>query len=329
MFLGGGRSESTRIKTCETCENLKYRKTVTPFPTWNSLPLSSPTNIIMTILTKITVMIMIMISVKETARKITCPTERRDEREAHREVPERCSERKVLDRDQQIPSVRERVHRHRLRMTTPNVQEHKRWSYAVEYRDSLCLVKNTAVSKLEFCRSRIIRPDNWNFSRVVTKHLLKELGYEVALMNHVHSQSAKTWASTRGLGRMKHVLPCSNPCFHWQMSSASSPRRLARTCTPAFLMTKCHTLEAHMKGCAMISLKNSRDDGRLGGSSHSDVRSGQNVSKPQGGVRRITHVFQNFTVSREFTFGDKLVPFCFFVFLPMNNQLTRRPDKEI
>ena len=41
---------------------------------------------------------------------------------------------------------------------------------------------------------------------VVTKHLVKELGYDVTLVNHVDSQSAKAWASKRGLGRMKHVM---------------------------------------------------------------------------------------------------------------------------
>ena len=35
---------------------------------------------------------------------------------------------------------------------------------------------------------------------MVTKHLLQELGHEVVLMNHVDSQSAKAWASKRGLG---------------------------------------------------------------------------------------------------------------------------------
>ena len=30
----------------------------------------------------------------------------------------------------------------------------------------------------------------------------------------------------------------------------------------ADLMTKCHTFEAHMKGCAMLGLKLSRDDGQ-------------------------------------------------------------------
>ena len=39
---------------------------------------------------------------------------------------------------------------------------------------------------------------------MVTKHLLQELGHEVILMNHVDSQSAKAWATKRGLGRMKH-----------------------------------------------------------------------------------------------------------------------------
>ena len=42
--------------------------------------------------------------------------------------------------------------------------------------------------------------------RMVTKHLLQELGHEVILMNHVDSQSAKAWSSKRGLGRMKHVM---------------------------------------------------------------------------------------------------------------------------
>ena len=41
---------------------------------------------------------------------------------------------------------------------------------------------------------------------MVTKHLLQELGHEVTLVNHVDSQSAKAWASKRGLGRMKHVM---------------------------------------------------------------------------------------------------------------------------
>ena len=107
----------------------------------------------------------IMYSVKETARKITCPTES-DELNVKRiarylkGVPSATC---LID--QQIPSVRERVHRQPLGRTTPNVQEHKRWGHAVRKHDSFCLVKNTAVSVLELCRSSIIRFDNWNFRR--------------------------------------------------------------------------------------------------------------------------------------------------------------------
>ena len=106
----------------------------------------------------------IMYSVKETAKKIFCPTES-DEMNVKRigrylkGVP---IAKKVFGRDQHIPTVRERVHRQRLGKTAPNVQEHKRWSNAVEMRVSFCMVKNTTVSELELCRSRIIRFDNWN-----------------------------------------------------------------------------------------------------------------------------------------------------------------------
>ena len=41
---------------------------------------------------------------------------------------------------------------------------------------------------------------------MVMKHLLKQLGHEVTVVNHVDSQSAKAWASKRGLGRMKHAM---------------------------------------------------------------------------------------------------------------------------
>ena len=41
---------------------------------------------------------------------------------------------------------------------------------------------------------------------MVPKHLRQELGHEVILMNHVDSQSAKAWASKRGVGSMKHVM---------------------------------------------------------------------------------------------------------------------------
>ena len=72
-------------------------------------------------------------------------------------------------------------------------------------RSPFCVVTNTTVSALELRRSRTACPDYWNRRRV-TNHILKELGYEVTLVNHVDSQSAKAWASNRGSGRRKHVM---------------------------------------------------------------------------------------------------------------------------
>ena len=90
---------------------------------------------------------------------------------------------------------------------------------------------------------------------MVTKHLLQELGHEVILMNHVDSQSAKTWASKRGLGRMKHVVL---KYMYVQDVVEKNLTNLAYINTKqnkADLMTKCHTSEAHKRGCAMIGLR--------------------------------------------------------------------------
>ena len=93
----------------------------------------------------------IMYSVNETARIISCPTES-DEMNVKSTARylKKCPVSKVFDRDQHIPTVRERVHRQRLGKTAPNVQEHKRWSYAIGKRDSFCMVKNTTISELDF-----------------------------------------------------------------------------------------------------------------------------------------------------------------------------------
>ena len=90
---------------------------------------------------------------------------------------------------------------------------------------------------------------------MVKKHLLQELGHEVILMNHVDSQSAKAWASKRGLGRMKHVML---KCMFAQDVVEKKLTNLAYIHTKqnkADLMTKCHTSEAHMKNCAMMGLR--------------------------------------------------------------------------
>ena len=87
---------------------------------------------------------------------------------------------------------------------------------------------------------------------MVTKHILQELGHEVILMNDVNSQSAKAWASKRGLGRMKRVM------LKYMYVQDVVDKKLTNLAyinmkqNEADLMTKCHTSEAHKRGCAMI-----------------------------------------------------------------------------
>ena len=90
---------------------------------------------------------------------------------------------------------------------------------------------------------------------MVTKHLLQELGHEVTLMSHVDSQSAKAWASRRGLGRMKHVM--LKYIFVQDVVEKKLTNRvyINTKLHKADLMTECHTCEAHKRGCAMLRLK--------------------------------------------------------------------------
>ena len=90
---------------------------------------------------------------------------------------------------------------------------------------------------------------------MVTKHLLQELGHEIILMNHVDSQSAKASASKRGLGRMKHVM-LKYMCAHDIVEKKLTNFAYINTKqNKADLKTKCHTSEAHTRGCAMIGLR--------------------------------------------------------------------------
>ena len=91
---------------------------------------------------------------------------------------------------------------------------------------------------------------------MVTKHLLQELGgHEVILMNHVDSQSAKARASKRGLGRMKHVMPKYMYVQDVVEKKLTNLAYISTKQNKADLMTKCHTSEAHKRGCAMIGLR--------------------------------------------------------------------------
>ena len=95
---------------------------------------------------------------------------------------------------------------------------------------------------------------------MVTKHLLQELGHEVTLMNHVDSQSAKAWASKRGLGRMKHVMLKYMFVQDVVEKKLTNLAYINTNVNKADLMTKCHTSEAHKGGCAMLGLRLSRDE---------------------------------------------------------------------
>ena len=90
---------------------------------------------------------------------------------------------------------------------------------------------------------------------MVTKHLLQELGHEVILTNHVDGQSAKAWASKRGLGRMKHVIlkyMCVQDVVKKKLTILAY---ISTKQNKADLMTQCHTSEAHKRGFAMIGLR--------------------------------------------------------------------------
>ena len=89
---------------------------------------------------------------------------------------------------------------------------------------------------------------------MATKHLLKELGYDVTPVNHVDSQSAKAWASKRGLGRMEHVM-LKYMFVQDVVEKKQTTLACVNTNSNKADLTKCHTFEAHMKGCAMLGLK--------------------------------------------------------------------------
>ena len=95
---------------------------------------------------------------------------------------------------------------------------------------------------------------------MVTKHLLQELEHEVILVNHVDSESAKAWASRRGLGRMKHVM------LEYMLVQDVVEKKLTNLAyintklNKADLMTKCQTPETHMRVCAMLGFRLSRDE---------------------------------------------------------------------
>ena len=96
---------------------------------------------------------------------------------------------------------------------------------------------------------------------MVTKHLLQELGHEVTLVNHVGGQSAKAWASRRGLERMKHVMLKYMFLQDVEEKKLTNLAYLNTKLNDVVLMTKCHTSEAHMRGYAILGSRLSGDEG--------------------------------------------------------------------
>ena len=74
-------------------------------------------------------------------------------------------------------------------------------------------------------------------------------------MNRVDSQSAKAWASKRGLGRMKHAMLKYMYVQDVVEKKLTNRAYINTKQNKADLMTKCHTSEAHKRGCTMIGLR--------------------------------------------------------------------------
>ena len=97
----------------------------------------------------------------------------------------------MFDRDQHIPAVRERVHRQRRARQHPKGQNKTdrvtQWGGA-----TLSAWSRTQQSvSLSSAEAESYGLTTGIAEGMVTKHLLKELGHDVTLVNHVYSQPAK------------------------------------------------------------------------------------------------------------------------------------------
>ena len=196
-----------------------------------------------------------MYSVKETARKITCPTE------------SDVNLKRIVRYLKVAPSAKSLIE-----ITTPwkfvNVYTDSDWAGqattckstsggVVQWRNATLTAwsRTDQTVSLSSAEEELYALTTGVAEGMGTKHLLQELGHEVILMNHVDSQSAKAWASKRGFGRIKHVML---KFMYVQDVVEKKLTNLAYINTKqnkTDLMTKCHTSEAHKRGCAMIGLR--------------------------------------------------------------------------
>ena len=149
----------------------------------------------------------VMYSVKETARKITCPTES-DEINLKRNV-------RFLKGAPGAKSLIEIIALSKF----VNVYTDSDWAGqattckstsggVVQWGNATLTAwsRTQQIVSLSSAEAEFYALTTGVAEGMMTKHLLQELGHEVILMSHVDSQSAKAWASKRGLGRMKHVM---------------------------------------------------------------------------------------------------------------------------
>ena len=193
-----------------------------------------------------------MYSVKETARKITCPTES-DEMNLKRIV--RCLK--------GAPSAKSLIEIITLSKFV-NVYTDSDWAGqattckstsggVVQWRNATLTAwsRTQQTVSLSSAEGELYALTTGVAEGMVTKHLLQELGHEVILMNHVDSQSAKAWASKRTWKNEAcdaEVHVCARCCGEEVDKSCIHQHK-------ADLMTKCHTSEAHKRGCLMIGLR--------------------------------------------------------------------------
>ena len=198
----------------------------------------------------------VMYSVKETARKITCPTE-----------SDEMNLKRIVRYLKGAPSAKSLIE-----IITPskfvNVYTDSDWAGqattckstsggVVQWGNATLTAwsRTQQTVSLSSAEAELYALTTGVAEGMVTKHLLQELGHEVILMNHVDSQSAKAWASKRGLGRMKHVMLKYMYVQDVVEKKLTNLAYISTKQNKADLMTKCHTSEAHKRGCAMIGLR--------------------------------------------------------------------------
>ena len=171
---------------------------------------------------------------------------------------------------------------------------------------------------------------------MVTKQLLQELGHEVTLVNHVDSQSAKAWASRRGLGKHEardaeiHVCArcgrkeAHESCIHQKETEQSrsddnvsniAHERLSDAGFETQRRRGENSLEAKLRRRSVAEVKEQRER-----EVKTSVRSRQSVQASKESAENITSFEPKFsarvfiTMSSEFALGDNTLEFSIYRF---------------